>query len=92
MTNMYGALLAMCTGVALIGQIEPSGPVSWVTNIGGLSLATLLVWKVIPKLIDNFTAAMKSMTKDHNDAINGLTTAITSLRIHCAARIGEPAD
>jgi hypothetical protein len=76
-----GALGIGAMALALLGQVEPSVPMQWISNIGAMGLLVILLTYTLPKMSKSFT-----------DALAELTKAITALRVHCATKTGELQD
>ena len=71
----------------LLAQLDTSlGSYSWISNVGGLAFATLLVLKTIPEERKEFTDALRDMAAANRQQAR----AITLLRVHLAAKFGDP--
>jgi hypothetical protein len=89
------ALFVLAIHLALVGQASDAAgqaamsagllqdaakyfSMSWISNISGIGLTALLVLNIIPSIV-----------RRQCDALEKLSTAITDLRVHCAAKTGE---
>lgn len=71
--------------LALVGQVVQTEPMAWLSNIGGLGLATLLCLRIIPRISKDAQDAQMAQA----NAIMALTQVITDLRVHCAKKISD---
>ena len=81
----------------LFCDIDPSG--GWITSIGGFGLAALLCLNVIPRLVKTNADAAKENARMNADALkqiadslDSLAQSVVMLRVHCAAKYGEPGE